>query len=122
MSDDLYFFQYARFDGEWISATSAYRPSTKTTNGVMRIKLSEGLGPRIRTEAVTVPKDHRHLTLDQLTEVYAPDGRFRATSKRPDDVEGNATSQWVPSSVVHSIADTALAATHTEEADHADTE
>lgn len=79
----LFYFETAAPDGHWAPATSAEPPpvSRKTHRPD---RLGTDAGPRIR--AVTqVHPDHHGLTLDQLAEVYGPDGRFRATRPKPEE-------------------------------------
>lgn len=69
----MWFFEQAGTDGTWQPATAADRPATK--HG--RMVRNGGTGPRVR--AITeVPKYLRHLTLDQMREIFSPDGKFAA--------------------------------------------
>jgi len=67
----LYFAEERAFDGKWRPCTYTYRPPEKGPEG-----------RNIKRRSVTlIPCYHRHLTLDQLANVYGENGRLRATQK-----------------------------------------
>lgn len=68
-----FFVEEPRFNGTWAPAIyHGARPAEKRNDGGRR---------RFRSDPVEVNPGHHRLTLDQLTEVYGVDGRFRATGK-----------------------------------------
>ncbi len=68
----MFYFEQAMHGGKWGSCTSATRPETAMICGHLRLKLNEGLGPRVRAVR-EVPKILRTLTLDQMRECFSPD-------------------------------------------------
>jgi hypothetical protein len=71
--------------GRWMPCLFAYRPDVKSTNGVLRLKRADGLGPRLRFMPKRLEDGHGGLSLDEARNIYAPDGRFRTTRHRSAD-------------------------------------
>lgn len=69
------FYFEVRVLGAWSPRRSADRPETIDVNGVIRERLVGSMGREIRAIAELNP-GFDHLTLDELREVYSPDGRF----------------------------------------------
>ncbi len=69
----MWYFEQAGMDGTWQPVTAAAKPITK--HG--RMVKSVGVGSRIRAIR-EVPEHLHHLTLDQLRELFSPDGKFAA--------------------------------------------
>ncbi|GGE30317.1 hypothetical protein GCM10011360_17930 [Primorskyibacter flagellatus] len=89
MGSGVFYHEQARFDGEWISVKCNGRPETKKINGVLRLKNSDGLGPRLRFEPIEVARGHADLSLDQLRQCYSPDGKFRAATRTPEETDND---------------------------------
>lgn len=66
----MFYFEEKKL-GLWRPRTQPDMPSAKITDGGTR---------EIRAVAEVLPSI-RHLTLDQLQELYGPDGRFQAVRK-----------------------------------------
>jgi hypothetical protein len=72
----LHYLETARFDGAWMPQVTDGPPRIVTSGG--RKRLGSGTGPRIRFDPKPIDPGHAHLTLDQLQQVYGPDGQFTA--------------------------------------------
>lgn len=77
------YFETCNSRGHWTPNKAADHPRITTHAGVQR--LGDGTGPRIRAVSLIHP-DHLALTLDELAEVYGPDGRFQATRPTIEDL------------------------------------
>lgn len=76
MPQPAWYYEAAHPRGHWMPVKAADHPRVTTHAGVQR--LGDGTGPRIRAISLIHP-DHLALTLDELAQVYGPDGRFQAT-------------------------------------------
>lgn len=73
----MFYFEQAQHGGKWGSCTSPSRPATAMICGHLRLKLSEGLGPRVRAVR-EIPENLRTLTLAQMRECFSPDCQTQA--------------------------------------------
>ena len=69
----MWYFEQAGTDGTWQPVKSADRPTVKRG----RMVRAGGVGPRVRA-IHEVPKYLNHLDLDQLRQMFSPDGNFAA--------------------------------------------
>lgn len=68
-----WYYEHLTPMGRWAPNAADQEPSVKGANGKRTLR------------AVTlVPDDHRHLTLDQLTAVYSPDGHLNQQARPVD--------------------------------------
>lgn len=73
---DLYFFEQMGQTGRWCPVVQPGPVPITQAGGVLRLKRSDGIGPRLRREPQKISRGHEALTLDQLAESYGVDGRF----------------------------------------------
>jgi hypothetical protein len=68
----LWYFEQRTFDGRWTPCTSPVRPEERNADG-----------RRLTLRAITevTPPEYHDLTLDQMWELYSPDGRFQAVAR-----------------------------------------
>jgi len=71
----MIYYEEVDFAGRWRPRTANTRPDAAKVNGVLRMRLNGGSGPRVRAITEIMPC-MCHLTLDQKREVLSPDGRF----------------------------------------------
>jgi len=67
------FYEEKSITGRWMPRTAPSKPQLKSYGGIIR---TQSCLRRVRAVQI-IPKDHRHLTLDQLAACYSPSGQFR---------------------------------------------
>ena len=75
MPQPAWYYETAHPLGHWMPVKGADHPRITTHAGVQRA--GDGTAPRVRAISLIHP-DHLPLTLEELAQVYGPDGRFQA--------------------------------------------